>query len=95
MINLFNKGIELLVVKRLAELTENGKQFPKINRIDNNYVVIDVITITVQKSIKKFENKRVKNVTIFLTKKGERKLRGQKPLKRQKRYITIYGWSYK
>ena len=92
---MFNKGIELLVVKRLAELTKEGKQFPKINRIDNNYVVIDVITITVQKSIKKFENKRVKNVTIFLTKKGERKLRGQKPLKRQKKYITSYGWSYK
>ena len=91
---MFNKGIELLVVKRLAELTENGKQFPKINRIDNNYIMIKSITITVQTGVRKFENKRVKNVVIFLTKKGERKLRGQKPLKRQKKYITTYGFSY-
>lgn len=91
---MFNKGIELLVVKRLAELTENGKQFPKINRIDNNYIMIKSITITVQTGVRKFENKRVKNVTIFLTKKGERLLKGKKPIQKQKKYITNYGFAY-
>jgi hypothetical protein len=86
---MFNKGIALLAVKKLEELTKEGKQWPKITRIDQNYIIINVITIRILK-----RNKRFTNITIFLTKEGERLLRGQKPLKRKKRYITSYGWSY-